>query len=69
MYSLNFNNYQLSNHCKLDPSIYDISDSEVPQELDPAVLSIRRGIPIHDYIGVASNMAIHTLQPEYTTVA
>jgi hypothetical protein len=52
----------------LDPCVCDISDSETPQELDPAVLSIRRGIHVHDYIGVASNMTIHTLQSEYTTV-
>lgn len=43
MHSLNFNNYQLSNHC----------------ELDPAVWTVRHGIPVHDYIVAASNMAIH----------
>jgi len=37
MHSLNFNNYQLSNHCKLDPCVCDIYDSQVPWELDSAV--------------------------------
>lgn len=41
------NNYQLSNHCKLDPCVCDISDSQVPWELDPAVLIGRHGIPVH----------------------
>jgi len=47
MHSLNFNNYQLSNHCKLDPYVCDISDSQIPWKLDPALLTVRRSIPVH----------------------
>jgi len=62
MHSLNFNNYQLSNLCELDQRACDICDSQVPWELDPAVLTVRHGIPVHNYTVVASNMAIHNRQ-------
>jgi hypothetical protein len=69
MHSLNFSNYQLSNHCKLDPCVCDISYPQVPWELDPAVLTLKTWYTCaHDYTAVTSNMAIHTSQPEYTIV-